>query len=658
MIKKALPFILMTLIPSVLLAYSVHVTGVVYDNGNTGVSGVDVMVRSALDDPFQYENTVTTDDGGNFSLEIEIPDDIEKGTLFFSIVDCDHASSRKRVVYNKQHNQHAVRLKSCQDKDKCKVEIGYKTDDSGRIYLVAESRGHEPFKYEWSNGETTQEITLGDAEEYCVTITAADGCQARDCVKIGKDCKTKIHVNHLNATADGYHLEARTNGLAPFKYEWSSGETTAEIRVTEPGEYCVTVVDALGCESKDCVKVPRRDCRTVIQPIRVNAQADPFGITLIARTHGKPPYTYKWNTGQETQRIFISEPGNYCVTVVDARGCESDACFEYDPRKDCKTEIAVMPRISDQTDLSIELMARTHGRPPFEYKWSTGEATKSIKVTELTEYSVEVTDANGCVSEDKIDLSMIKDRCSVKIKRSASGNLIAQPKGFPPFTYEWSTGETTKVIRPEEPGEYCVKVINGFGCEAKACIRIDDAPRHCRVKIKRSNLNDRKAVELTAQIPDHISADIEVTYLWNTEETTRSIVVEESGTYWVKVRYGDCEAFDEVKVRIGESIALSHGANDEFGQRHGEKDGVVSLSASPNPSVNQLRLQWNTADAADSVRIIVSNSSGRQVMNQKIHSDMGLNEQVIDISHLDPGIYIVNLVGKTFRSNVKVIKTH
>ena len=141
------------------------------------------------------------------------------------------------------------------------------------------------------------------------------------------------------------------------------------------------------------------DCRTKIAPRRADG-----GILLKAHTRGKAPFTYEWSNGAKTQSIKVKEPGKYCVKVEDAEGCVSDACFVV--RKpgdgdDVKCRTRIMPR---RTDAGLKLIARTRGKAPFTYHWSTGDTTQSIVVKEPGKYCVKVEDAEGCISKTCFDL--------------------------------------------------------------------------------------------------------------------------------------------------------------------------------------------------------------------------------------------------------------
>ncbi len=290
----------------------------------------------------------------------------------------------------------------------CRTKIAPRRADGG-ILLKAHTRGKAPFTYEWSNGAKTQSIKVKEPGKYCVKVEDAEGCVSDACFVVRKPgdgddvkCRTRIMPRRTDA---GLKLIARTRGKAPFTYHWSTGDTTQSIVVKEPGKYCVKVEDAEGCISKTCFELRKpgdgddAKCRTRIMPRRTDK-----GVKLTARTRGKAPFKYHWSTGDTTQSIVVKEPGKYCVKVEDAEGCISKTCFEL--RKpgdgdDAKCRTRIMPR---RTDKGVKLTARTRGKAPFKYHWSTGDTTQSIVVKEPGKYCVKVEDAEGCISKTCFDL--------------------------------------------------------------------------------------------------------------------------------------------------------------------------------------------------------------------------------------------------------------
>jgi len=102
--------------------------------------------------------------------------------------------------------------------------------------------------YLWSNGATTQSISVNQSGAYSVTVTAANGCAATSAA-------TNVTANPLPAatiTASGPTTicggGSVTLTAAPgAEYYWSTGETTQSITVSDAGYYTVRVTSAAGC---------------------------------------------------------------------------------------------------------------------------------------------------------------------------------------------------------------------------------------------------------------------------------------------------------------------------------------------------------------------------------------------------------------------------
>ncbi|MCX6267400.1 MAG: T9SS type A sorting domain-containing protein [Bacteroidetes bacterium] len=111
-------------------------------------------------------------------------------------------------------------------------------------------------------------------------------------------------------------------GTEPYHYEWSNGETTEDIGGLTAGTYTVTVTDAnilTAVGSWTVTEPPAVVVNSVVTNLTCAAAST--GMVSISVTGGTPPYTYLWNNGAASQNISGLDAGNYTVTVTDANGC-------------------------------------------------------------------------------------------------------------------------------------------------------------------------------------------------------------------------------------------------------------------------------------------------------------------------------------------------
>ncbi|MDH3648047.1 MAG: T9SS type A sorting domain-containing protein [Saprospiraceae bacterium] len=658
--KRFVPFILALLASTFAFAYEVQVGGVVVDEAGQGMAGVKVLIQASPNDVFQYENTVETNTDGIFETVIEVGD-VQVGHLLFTIETCFGTTSTTRATFNRNKTEIKVRLFQCRPESECEVKIVARYTDAGEVILIAEGRGVGELIYEWRDGQIGNEIVVTEMGTYCVTLTDMEGCTATDCIDLERDdCKVEIHA--LNADAASINqsliLSARAKGRSPISYKWDTEDTTKNIRVDAPGIYCVTITDASGCTSDDCIEVdPSKDCKTEIKVIRPDITSASFALKLIARTKGRAPFKYQWDNENmaTTQAIEVTTLGEYCVVVIDANGCESRACVTIDPRDHCKTKIQVH-RGPNASDLQLTLTARTAGLAPFTYRWlGSDETTESFQVSELKEYCVEVIDAGGCISRDCIDLNRLIDGCEVTIKTTPSGVLIAQPHGVPPFKYAWSTDDTTKTIKVDVVGTICVTVTDALGCVADACFERDAlSPNDCSVRIGKKRV-DNGLVELIAVV----KGVGDFTYSWGeTGETTKSILVDSEGEYCVTVSNENCKAEQCVSVTFNSGgNAVIGGAGDVLnpnGKPIGPKNNV-SANAFPNPFVSDLRLNIDTENDGPA-QIVIHRIDGTVVRSDPAQLRAGWNARNYNLSKLPEGAYYINVIGVDFVKTVRIMK--
>ena len=269
--------------------------------------------------------------------------------------------------------------------------------------LTATASGGTPqYSYKWSNGSTTPSISGLTSGTYTVTVTDSNGCTKMTSQAISAPNSPVVTITSTNVScnggSNGSATASATGGTAPYTYNWGSGRITATIANLSAGTYTVTVTDAGGCSSTQSVTITEPNA-LVINTIITNATCQPVGSVEAVVTGGTPPYTYLWSNGATTAKITNLVGGNYTVTVTDSKGCTnfklSTVPTTTSPNLSCY--ISITKQMTGNNTNDAEAMVNpSGGLEPYTYLWNTGATTQKITGLSATNYSVVVTDANGC----------------------------------------------------------------------------------------------------------------------------------------------------------------------------------------------------------------------------------------------------------------------
>ena len=107
-----------------------------------------------------------------------------------------------------------------------------------------------PFSYSWSNG-SLDSISTVSAGQYVVTVTDSTGCSVTSSIEVGEPAPLQVtdSISYSSCkTCDAGQAEIFVNGgIAPYSYEWSTGDTTSQIVALPEGKYGYMVTDSNGC---------------------------------------------------------------------------------------------------------------------------------------------------------------------------------------------------------------------------------------------------------------------------------------------------------------------------------------------------------------------------------------------------------------------------
>jgi len=209
---------------------------------------------------------------------------------------------------------------------------------------------------------------------------------------------------------------------------------------------------------------------------------------------------------------------------------------------------------------SASFFVSATGDPPLYYQWQKDgidipdatESTFSISpVTTDTagNYRCIVTNSGGAdTSSVKVLTVYTLPTVVILGPDTACGSaLLDEGVGMPGDIYQWSTGETTQIITVTESGNYSLIVIDGSGCAGSDDIDVVIYPLPY-VELG----NDTSILAGSSLLLD--AGEGRDSYLWSNDSTTRTILVDSTGTglgaaiYYVTVTEGVCQSADSITV--------------------------------------------------------------------------------------------------------------
>ncbi len=339
--------------------------------------------------------------------------------------------------------------------------------------------------------------------------------------------------------ADGALSVVVTEGVAPYTYTWSTGDTTSSILNRAAGNYSVTIRDAFGAELILNGTILQPASIIISEPITnasCNGRSD--GAIDLSVSGGSGGYTYLWNNGATTQDLTALKSGTYVVTVKDSIGCSIQKTFNLVNTSQIQiTATSTLPACS-QSNGSIYITV-SGGVAPYTYEWSNGATTEDILNVPAGMYKVTVTDASGCSTEllyslrenNTLKLSSIVTQTTCLDDASGAIDIIVSG-GTAPYTYLWSNGATTQDLTNLLAGIYKVTVTDVNGCTITLAISVSKKTFQVSSQVIQPLCYNESTGSITLTPTDGVEP---YTYVWSNGQTGNSITEIAPGVYKVTV---------------------------------------------------------------------------------------------------------------------------
>ena len=523
--------------------------------------------------------------------------------------------------------------------------------------------------YLWSTGDTSGTLILDTSAVISVTVTNENGCSdtTKAVVVVNPLPQATIDITENSGIAENDGIlcsgsEAMLTASGGTTYNWSSGQSTAVISVTDAANYSVTVTDANGCSDTT-------EATMIVHPVPeavivISESPENSGISAddgILCAGGQAVFTasggivYTWSSGQHTEAISVSVPGSYSVTVTNANGCSDTAetTLIVNPLPVAIIEFSDNSGTSDNDGIICNGDAVTlNAAGGNTYSWSSGQLTASVTVTTQGSYSVTVTDANGCSGEaEKSVIVNDNPRASISIFDN-TGQIVndgeicsydsAQFSASGGITYLWSSGESSPVIWKKTSGDYTVTVTDANGCEDDEVATIQVIEAYADAGMDGETCGNEYRLGATLNMEDFgewhvVSGAGNIEFNPSAEEYAAIAIADAPGLYFLTWNIsGICTASDTVEILFKEVPDADAGPGIELNNVFTATMGA-SLQAGETGAWSLVSGTGDISDVHSPSATITGLSSGDNIFLWTVTSSMGCeasDQVVLTVSEL------------------------
>ena len=340
--------------------------------------------------------------------------------------------------------------------------------------------GTTPYHFLWNNNQTTEDLNNLTAGNYNVQVTDAKNCIVSFSDSVNEP-NTPLNIedsvseiNCSNGNNGSIDIEV-SGGTPPYNYIWSNGQNSNSLNNLTTGYYSLLLLDNNNCIFNYSTTLTSATPITISDSIvPASCFGSASGEIFLDVSGGNPPYSYTWNTGDNTNYISNLANGEYTVEIQDSLNCKKTQSFMLDSEEIFSIfyEIQNANCYGDNTG-SIQLNI-SGGTPPFSFEWSDGSAEKNRFGIAANEYSVKITDSLNCHTIENytvlqpdsvtLDAEITKASCATTNDGSI---LLSVNGGTPPYFFSWSNSELTPSIYDLSKGNYIVEITDNNNCEFK-----------------------------------------------------------------------------------------------------------------------------------------------------------------------------------------------
>ena len=362
----------------------------------------------------------------------------------------------------------------------------------------------------------------------------------------------------------------------------------------------------------------------------------------ISVSGGTPGYTFEWDNGAGAVEDPVDLSANtYTLTLTDDNGCVVEFVHEITQPEEILVEATVTANPDCFTDATGEAeVVASGGAPGYSYLWSSGGTGTTETGLTSGEYTITVTDDNGCTSSDTINVEsapelivdsvLIEATCGVE---DGAVNLTVSG-GTPGYIFDWSTGDDTEDLMDVFGGTYELTITDANDCVVDLSFSVpeDEAPELILEGVTHIDCFGDAAGEIIVS-GTHLDGAPE--YEWSTGDSGPNLTGVTAGEYTVTLSdASNCTDVATYTIMENPEIIIDPEITEI--SCYGDEDGEVIVAVSGGvPGYDYL---WSTGEATAGIDDLAPGS-----YSINITDELGC-EQSLEITFTEPDTIAIDAI--------------
>ena len=314
--------------------------------------------------------------------------------------------------------------------------------------------------YHWSTGSNYRSINVSTPGIYTVTATNSTGCTNSASVNVHVYEVPNLMILGDTMLCQGEQTELLAIGAT--NYLWSNGSTNPGIVITPENTTSYSVQAFNG----SCMAELSRQVIVNEKPTAVISAPDGICDGSVALLTAQGGMAYLWSTGHSSAMIEVYSSGNYQLIAFNQYGCSDTTNHNLIQYPNPQVQISGPSAICQDAEAVLTVVGNG------SLLWNNGDTTTSITINSSGNYSVQVTDRNGCsastnhlvstLSSPVIVIAGPGDMCD-----GETVSLTAVCANAASFSWNTGVSSNTIQVNPASTTTYSVTAVSEDGCVAQ-----------------------------------------------------------------------------------------------------------------------------------------------------------------------------------------------